>query len=173
MIARQRKGWAAREPDLRIRTHRPGDLGWILHRHGVLYSKEYGWNERFEALVAEVVAQFLASGHRSKERCWVAERGGRIVGAVMLARRSHEVGLLRLLYVEPEVRGHGVGERLVRTCIDFARDAGYRRLSLFTTHVLTAARRIYRRAGFVRVRSEPHRAFGAELEGETWELELA
>lgn len=158
--------------EARLRTHRPGDLGWILYRHGVLYTQEYGWNQHFESLVAEVAAQFLRSAHPDQERCWVAELEDEIVGAIMLTRKTDEVGQLRLLYVEPHARGHGVGDRLVQTCIDAARDAGYKSLTLFTTNVLLAVRKIYERKGFRLVRAEPHYDFGPALLGETWTLAL-
>lgn len=164
---------SAKPAPVRLRAPGPGDLGWIVHRHGALYAREYGWNARFEALVADIAAQFLRSEHADKERCWIAEHAGRIAGTVLLMRKSDEIGQLRLLYVEPDARGQGVGETLVDSCIDGARAAGYRRLTLFTTNVLVAARRLYEKKGFRLVSAEPVHAFGPALQGETWTLALA
>jgi DNA-binding MarR family transcriptional regulator/N-acetylglutamate synthase-like GNAT family acetyltransferase len=155
-----------------LRPHRPGDIGWIVHRHGALYAQEYGWDETFEALVAEIAATFIKDFDPKRERCWIAEKDGEIVGSVLLAAGAADTAKLRLLYVEPKARGLGIGRRFVDEAIRFARAAGYRRISLWTNDVLHAARAIYAAAGFTLVRSEPHRSFGQDLVGETWELAL-
>jgi DNA-binding MarR family transcriptional regulator/GNAT superfamily N-acetyltransferase len=155
-----------------LRSHRPGDMGWIIHRHGALYAEEYGWDETFEALVAEVAAAFVRRFNAKREHCWIAEREGEIVGSVFLVQKSPTVGQLRLMYVEPKARGLGIGSRLVEECLRFARQVGYRKVVLWTNSVLAAARHIYEKAGFRLIQSEPHRSFGHDLVGETWELTL-
>jgi GNAT superfamily N-acetyltransferase len=155
-----------------LRPPRPGDMGWIVSRHGMVYGEEYGWDERIEALTAEIVAAFVRNFDPKRERCWIAERDGETVGSVLLVKDSDEVARLRLLLVETRARGLGIGARLVDECVRFAREARYRKITLWTHSVLTAARHTYERAGFKLVASWTHDEFGKELTGENWDLEL-
>lgn len=158
--------------DFTLRTHRPGDIGMIVHRHGVIYGKEFGYDERFEALVAKVVAGFIENFKPKRERCWIAERDGRFLGSVMVVEKKKSIAQLRLLIVEPDARGMGIGRRLVGEVIRFAKKAGYKRVQLWTQTELTAARNIYRAAGFKIIGTEGHESFGKKLNAEIWELEL-
>jgi DNA-binding MarR family transcriptional regulator/N-acetylglutamate synthase-like GNAT family acetyltransferase len=166
------EGRPAAEHSISLRGHRPGDIGWVVSRHGALYAAEYGWDERFEALVAEIAAGFLKRFDPKLERCWIAERQGEPVGCVFLVKHNTKVAKLRLLLVEPRARGTGLGRRLVRECIAFARTSGYRKLVLWTQSNLAAARAIYKAAGFRLLSTEKHHSFGARLTGEYWELKL-
>ena len=155
-----------------LRPHRAGDLGWIVARHGAVYAVEYGWDGRFEAMVAEIAAALLREFDPRREVCWIAEAEGRPIGSVALAARTAEIAQLRLLLVEAEARGCGLGFRLVEECVRFARSAGYRRIALTTYSVLTQARRIYEGVGFRLVERHAERNYGHDLIGETWELAL-
>jgi ribosomal protein S18 acetylase RimI-like enzyme len=155
-----------------IRPSKPGDLGWIVHLHGALYAEEYHWDQQFEGLVADIVAKFIRDHNPKRERCWIAESNKEIIGSVFLVKKSATVAKLRLLIVAPKARGLGVGTRLVNECLHFARQAGYRKILLWTNDVLHAARHIYKKAGFQLVHAEPHHSFGHDLVGETWELRL-
>jgi DNA-binding MarR family transcriptional regulator/N-acetylglutamate synthase-like GNAT family acetyltransferase len=160
-------------PSYILRPHQSGDMGWVIHRHAILYAEEYGLDQTFEALVARIAAGFIENFDAARERCWIAERDGAIVGSVLLVKESDEVGKLRLLYVEPAARGLGIGSRLVGECIRFARQVRYRKITLWTNDVLVSARRIYQAAGFHLVSEEPHRSFGRDLVGQFWELALS
>ena len=147
-------------------------MGWVTHRHGVLYAEEYGWDEHFEALVAHIVADFINNYKPERERCWIAEVNGEIVGSVFVVQANETDAKLRLLLVEPKARGLGLGTRLVEECIRFARRRGYRKLVLWTNNVLVEARHIYEKTGFRLAAQEAHHSFGHDLVGETWELLL-
>ncbi|NXY95968.1 GNAT family N-acetyltransferase [Streptomyces sp. BR123] len=159
---------------VRLRDPEPGELGWIVQRHGALYAAEYGWNTDFEALVARIVADFAEDHDPYLERVWIAELDGRPAGSVMCVREDASPGTarLRLLLVEPEGRGHGIGSLLVDTVVEFARSAGYRELVLWTNDVLASARALYRRAGFTLVAERPHHSYGVTLTGQDWRLPL-
>ncbi|ADI10078.1 MarR family transcriptional regulator [Streptomyces bingchenggensis BCW-1] len=170
-LATTRGVFSGEQERVRLRGPGPGDLGWIVQRHGVLYAKEFGWNGEFEALVARIVGEFGTDP--GYERAWIAELGGRPVGSVLCVRdEAPETARLRLLLVEPDARGFGIGDRLVGACVKFAREAGYRELVLWTNDVLTAARRIYQRAGFELIAERRHHSYGADLVGQDWRLTL-
>ena len=155
-----------------LRPHQPGDMGWVIQRHGELYAREYGWDETMEAFVAEIAAKFIKEFDPKKERAWIAEKDGENVGCVFLVRESDDVAKLRMLLVDPKARGLGIGKRLVEECIKFARMKGYKKITLWTNDILVAARHIYEQTGFTLVSEERHQSFGHHLVGQTWELEL-
>jgi len=155
-----------------LRRHRPGDMGWVVLRHGQVYSQEYGYDERYEALVASIVASFVQHHDPKRERCWIAQKGRDAVGCVFLVKKTETLARLRLLFVEPVARGLGLGTHLVNECVRFAAEAGYRKITLWTQRDLHAARHIYKKAGFHLVHKKRHRSWGRDLVGETWELVL-
>ena len=156
-----------------LRPPHAGDMGWVVQSNGSLYAQEYGWDETYEALVAQIVADFVKNYDQKKERCWIAEKNGENIGCVFLVKESKQVARLRLLIVDPKARGLGVGKRLVNECTQFARQAGYKKIVLWTNGVLVAARGIYEKAGYRLVKTEKHHSFGHDLVGETWELDLS
>lgn len=166
--------------EITLRGLRPGDIGWVVSRHGALYAAQYGWDMRFEALVAQIAARFVEQFDAGREAAWIAERDADRVGCVFLVQARDTatsaplpgVAQLRMLLVEPAARGHGLGRKLTDECTRFARQCGYTRIRLWTNSVLLAARAIYERSGYRLIASEPHRSFGHDLVGETWELEL-
>jgi DNA-binding MarR family transcriptional regulator/GNAT superfamily N-acetyltransferase len=157
-----------------LRPHRPGDMGWIVHRETTFYAEQYGWDETFESLAARIVADFVSNFDPKRERCWIAEIAGEAVGHIFLVKHPDQpdTAKLRLLFVEPSVRGKGLGNILVDECVRFARTAGYRKITLWTQSILVAAHHIYQRAGFHLAKEEPHHSFGKDLVGQTWELDL-
>lgn len=159
-------------PPFSLRPPQVGDLGWIIRRQAQLYQQEYGWDWTFEGLLAEIVGSFVRNFRPADEACWVAERDGQVVGSVFCVHKADQVAQLRMLYVEPSTRGLGIGKRLVRECIGFARQRGYRRLVLWTNAGLDAARHIYEAEGFVLVGQESHHSFGKDQTGQHWELAL-
>jgi DNA-binding MarR family transcriptional regulator/GNAT superfamily N-acetyltransferase len=159
-------------PDVILRQPKPGDFGWIVMRHAVLYRHEYGWIEPFEGVCAQIVADFVNKFDERRERCWIAEIDGQNVGSIFLAKETDEVARLRLLLVEPSARGHGIGKRLTDKCIHFARQCGYRRITLWTHSVLLPARHIYQQAGFRLTSSEPRQSWGQDVVSEHWDMTL-
>ena len=157
---------------IRLRTPRAGDLGRVVALHGELYAREFGYDWTFEALVAEICARFARDFDRRRERAWIAEQGGTVVGSVFLVKQSPTVAKLRLLILAPQARGRGLGARLVDACVRFAREAGYRKMVLWTQSHLHAARAIYKAKGFARKERQPHNSFGKRLVAETWEFKL-
>ena len=155
-----------------MRSHRPGDIGWVISSQAKAYAEEYGWDISYEALVAEICAQFIKNYDASREHCWIAEAGGEPLGSIFLVKGSDDVAKLRLLLVEKKARGLGVGRALVEQCISSARAKGYKKMTLWTQSILVAARGIYQAEGFRRIKEEPHHSFGVDLVGETWEMEL-
>ena len=155
-----------------LRPHEPGDIGWVIHRHGVVYSEEYGFDETFEALVAEILVQFIRKHDPKRERIWIAEQDGQRIGSVMIVEAGDQVAQLRLLFVEPKARGKGIGKRLINECISFSRRNRYRKIKLWTQSNLLEARHLYAKAGFELVEESPHKSFGHDLIAEIWELSL-
>ena len=163
---------AANAPDFVLREEQPGDMGWIIYRHGAMIAPEFGWDNRFEALVAEIAAKFIREKKPGRDRCWIAERDGRILGSVFVVEESPDTAKLRLLYVEPEARGLGVGTTLVAEAVAFARSAGYRRITLWTMSILHSARRIYESQGFELIHEEVNSEFGENLTAQVWARDL-
>ncbi|MGL4574479.1 MAG: GNAT family N-acetyltransferase, partial [Burkholderiaceae bacterium] len=166
------EGTVAQPKAYLLREHQPGDIGWVISRHGALYAQEYGWNMEFEALVARICADFIDKFDASGERAWIAEIDGERVGCTFVVRKSKTVAQLRMVLLEPKARGLGIGKRMVNEAIAFARARGYTKMTLWTNACLHAARAIYQAAGFVLVKEEKHQSFGADLVGQNWELKL-
>ena len=161
-----------KRPPFLLRSHRVGDMGWVISRQAIAYAEEYGWDIGYEALVAEICAEFIRNYDPAREHCWIAEAGGEPLGSVFLVKASDEVAKLRLLLVEKKARGLGVGRALVEQCIRSAREKGFKKMTLWTQSILVAARGIYQQAGFHRTAEKQHHSFGVDLVGETWEMEL-
>ncbi|KAB8065224.1 bifunctional helix-turn-helix transcriptional regulator/GNAT family N-acetyltransferase [Janthinobacterium violaceinigrum] len=159
-------------PSYLLRNPQPGDMGWIIHRQAMLYAQEYGWNNEYEALVAEILAKFVREFDPARERCWIAEKDGKIIGSIFIVRQDDTTAKLRLLYVDPCARGLGIGSRLVDECLRFSRQAGYTKMVLWTNSILTDARRIYDKAGFQLVEEEAHHSFGKDLVGQVLARDL-
>jgi GNAT superfamily N-acetyltransferase len=159
-------------PSFLLRSHRPGDMGWVISSQAKAYAEEYGWDISYEALVAEICAQFIRNYDVAREHCWIAEAAGEPLGSIFLVKGSDDVAKLRLLLVDKKARGLGVGRALVEQCIRTARERGYKEMTLWTQSILVAARGIYQAAGFRRVKEQPHHSFGVDLVGETWEMKL-
>jgi GNAT superfamily N-acetyltransferase len=155
-----------------LRTHKPGDIGWIIHRHGVLYAEEYGFDETFEALVADILARFIQHHDPKREHLWIVEQDGERIGSVMIVDAGEAVAQLRILLVEPKVRGQGIGKRLVDECLDFSKRAGYKKIKLWTQSTLLEARHLYEKAGFKLIEEKPHQSFGHNLVAQIWELPI-
>ncbi|APA71021.1 bifunctional helix-turn-helix transcriptional regulator/GNAT family N-acetyltransferase [Janthinobacterium sp. 1_2014MBL_MicDiv] len=155
-----------------LRNPQPGDMGWIIHRQAVLYAQEYGWNNEYEGLVADILAKFVREFDPAVERCWIAEKDGKVIGSVFIVRQDEATAKLRLLYVDPGARGLGIGSRLVDECLRFSRQVGYKKMVLWTNSILTDARRIYDKAGFQLVEEEAHHSFGKDLVGQVLSREL-
>jgi GNAT superfamily N-acetyltransferase len=161
-----------KQPKIKLRAPRPGDMGWVVQQHGEIYAREFGWNAEFEALVAEIVARYIRQHDATCERCWIAELNGQRVGSVFVVRKSKNVAQLRMLILAPAARGLGLGARLTDECLKFARNKGYKKMVLWTNSGLLKARAIYTARGFILTKSEPYLGFGHTLVGETWELLL-
>jgi DNA-binding MarR family transcriptional regulator/GNAT superfamily N-acetyltransferase len=159
-------------PSYILRNPQPGDMGWIIHRQAVLYAQEYGWNNEYEALVAEILTKFVREFDPARERCWIAEKDGKVIGSVFIVRQDDTTAKLRLLYVDPCARGLGIGSRLVNECLRFSRQVGYTKMVLWTNSILTDARRIYDKAGFQLVEEEAHHSFGKDLVGQVLARDL-
>ncbi len=159
-------------PSYILRNPQPGDMGWIIHRQALLYAQEYGWNNEYEALVADILAKFVREFDPARERCWIAEKDGKVIGSVFIVHQDDTTAKLRLLYVDPCARGLGIGSRLVDECLRFSRQVGYTKMVLWTNSILTGARRIYDKAGFQLVEEEAHHSFGKDLVGQVLARDL-